>query len=144
VTDGLLYHSGSIAFGPALTAAYELESNKAVTPRIVTSSRSTGEPRGMFQRDPGTGFQTNFWRKDKRDNTHFLDFLGSFSGVPGCDLDVPGVPELSSRFEELADPIRNAWLQHRDSERISEKYRWLVDYYNEVAAQFGRAPLGAG
>jgi hypothetical protein len=141
VTDGLMYHSGSIAFGPALTAAYELESKFAVTPRIVTPSRSSGEPRFQFNRDPRTGFQVNFWRKDKRDNMHFLDFLASFSGVPECDLIIPGHPEISTRLDELANPIRTALIHQHDSERILAKYRWLAEYYNEVARQFGRAPL---
>jgi hypothetical protein len=142
-TDGQMYHSGSIAFGPALTAAYDLESRIAVTPRIVTPSRSTGEPRGMFASDPKTGFRTNFWRKDKSDNLHFLDVLGSFSGVPKCDLVVPGHPELSTRLEDFASPIRTALIEaeRQRDERIVTKYRWLLDYYNQVAAEFDRERL---
>jgi len=141
ITDGLMYHSGSIAFGPALTAAYELESRIAVTPRIVTPSRSTGEPRMMFARDQKTGFRTNFWRKDTSDNVYFLDVLGSFSGVPECDLFVEGHPELSTRLEDFAKPIQTVVTEHQKSERISSKYRWVRKYYNEIATEFGHEPL---
>jgi hypothetical protein len=139
ITVGPMFHSGSMAFGPALTAAYDLESRIAATPRIVTPSRSTGEPHMMF--NPVSGFRVNFWRKDKSDNLHFLDVLGSFSGVPKCDLFVDGHPELSTRLEDLSNPIRTALMEHQENERVLTKYRWLLEYYNEVAAEFGREPL---
>lgn len=108
ITDGPMFHSGSMAFGPALTAAYDLENRSAVTPRIVTPSRSTGEPHLMFTPDPKSGFRTNFWRKDKCDMCTFLMCSARFLAYPSAISSWAGIPRfqhalkiLRTRYEPL-------------------------------------------
>lgn len=70
---GEIYHKNGVVFGNALIEAYELESNKADTPRILVSEHLAKEYNKIY--DPEIKHQCNFLSVDENDNNYYLDYL---------------------------------------------------------------------
>jgi hypothetical protein len=115
-----------VVFGPALVRSYELETYKAVYPRIIIDSEVIGKAN---QNDDS--LWTNYIHRDD-DGEYFLDYL--FGAATDDLLGEPGKPfgiikTMQLHRENTEGKIYS--LVERD-ERIIAKLRWLVLYHNSV------------
>jgi hypothetical protein len=133
ISKGSTFHKGSIAFGPALTKAYDLE-QKAVYPRIIIDPElepSFLESQNCFD-NQGNPFQFQWFRRAP-DGFLFLDFLLEVGKeLPPHATD----EELLRRTATSRDLIVAGLEENRYDTRKWEKYRWLAEYFNEIAAEY--------
>jgi hypothetical protein len=119
-----------LIFGPGLVEAYELESSRALYPRIIL-----GEPACQvmtetlrYYGEPVLAPQNWELLRDQ-DGETFVDYLGS------------------SIVDYILDPAEDGLRQHRDAvaerlttfrgdRRVWEKYRWSAEYHNAVCDRF--------
>lgn len=118
--------SDDIIFGPALVRSYELESTKAIYPRIIIDSDVIGK---ADQSDDV--LWPNYFHKDN-DGQYFIDYLyaagtDDLLGEPGKPLGTLKVLQLHKHNTEK----KIVSLAERD-ERIIQKLRWVVSYHNNV------------
>ncbi len=141
VTFGPMYHKGSIAFGPALTHAYDLERKSAVFPRVILDPVLTaGLPIESDRVAPETPPILSMVRRDE-DGFWFFDYLqplivrniGLEVEQPWLDQFV--IPNLlySKGF------IEGGLSKFAGSEKTFHKYCWLKKYFNCVNREYPQA-----
>lgn len=135
LTKGAMYHKGPVAFGPALTAAYDLE-QKAIYPRVILDPALNQEFLKSQQISLG-GKPAGHFRLVRRssDGFCFLDFLSPMGAVAG-NIPIPRFPKQFLGLDIPRKVIKEALGKHPHASRIWQKYRWLADYFNEVAAEY--------
>lgn len=125
---GNCFHHGSIAFGPGLISAYNLESDLANYPRIIVSN----EVREIFfsiNRNPLGNFMNALIRTDF-DGLHHVNVFFPVS------LPFEMLPDKSNREPFTVDEIKSVMasivdniLSSRPTElRAAIKYDWLKSY----------------
>ncbi len=133
VTSGLLYHDGSLIYGPALIRAYKLEDKISVNPRIILDKNL--EPLWKngtaYKKKDGTllGYKKN-WRRDS-DGFYFYDFLQPRFHVPGSpvnykllNIDLQNIKEIIMTQLGSPDPS------------IQSKYGWTANYLNTILDEY--------
>jgi hypothetical protein len=144
IAFGPMFHQVSIAFGPALTAAYDLEREHAVYPRIILD-RSLEQPFLGFQKTvdldskPGPTFK---WIRRFSDGFCFLDFLQPLTAMSGKQFHpeiIRGIvaPEFATARKLIIEGLQ----AHRYVTRIWDKYRWLAEYFNGVIGEYPEAAI---
>jgi hypothetical protein len=144
IAFGPMFHQGSIAFGPALTAAYDLEREHAVYPRIILD-RSLEQTFFGLQKTvdldskPGPTFK---WIRRSSDGFYFLDFLQPLTAMSGQQFHpeiIRGivVPEFATARKLIIEGLQT----HRYVTRIWDKYRWLAEYFNGVIGEYPEAAI---
>lgn len=130
ISIGKVYHDGRIVYGPAMIDAYELESKKAIYPRIIITEESLG--RGIIRTLPPQNsleeeckFIGGLVKKDI-DGYYFLDILRQDSELS----DSGG--EYYLWLLEVRKLIIEQLEINKGNPRILDKYNWLVKYFNEV------------
>jgi len=120
IREGLL-------FGPALVAAYELEQEAAVNPRIVLSDDFAKAQRDAlaYYGEPRQSPQNMLLLVDQ-DERPFVNYLSLLLD----DLDDP----LVALAEHRDVVVGELDATHNDSRRW-EKYRWVADYHNAFCGQ---------
>lgn len=121
---GLLHLRDGLVFGPALADAYELESDKAVHPRIVLSrpaAKSQHDDLTAYA-DPRESAQQAMLMRDG-DGWSFINYLGLL-------FDEPEDPRPALAMHR--DRVVECLSRHRGTKRVWEKYRWLAEYHNHV------------
>lgn len=132
LTMGSAYFEGSVLFGPAMVAAYELESKIAIFPRVVIDPKLIIEFRTnkLLKKDTHSlkdevGYLRKLLRKD-RDGFWFIDYL--FAAGTECDE-----PE---RYVELLRNHRTAieekLAKRKRADGVVQKLNWAVRYHNSV------------
>ncbi len=142
VTAGLMYHKGSIAFGPAITAAYDLEQKHAIYPRIIF------DPKLSFPENnavPGSPLST--WFRKSSDGLWFFDYLNPLMSDTPRLHDAAMQPELLEQFirpslNHSSALIQEGLIKYSGLPRIWEKYRWMADYFNIVVGEYPTAKIG--
>lgn len=133
ITIGAAHHDEFNAFGPAMVEAYELESKKAVYPRMILTEETikTGlmySPSHQNQYD--ICLFSNLIRQDT-DGFFYLDYL-----TQSQEFDYP-VPV----YYKWMQSVRHAIVSNLNAsygsanvndQRIYEKYRWMLTYWNSV------------
>lgn len=128
---GLFHIRDGLIFGPALADAYELESQRAVHPRVVLSDEAIRCLRQTGPRRIGWVPTTHDVLLEDDDGSTFVNYLDLVSDDP----DEPGVL-LQTHRDHIADRL----ARHRDDKRVWEKYRWAAEYHNDfVRRQLGEA-----
>jgi hypothetical protein len=140
ITAGPMHHKGPIAFGPALTAAYDLERNSSIYPRIILHPSLEpaflakqnivdveGKPMGQFK-----------WIRRSPDSFYFIDYLEPMGSGTGLDLQ-PMISMVSGSLSSVRKLITHGLRSHAYDPRKWDKYRWLADYFNEVNAEYPEA-----
>lgn len=128
-----LYHNDNIIFGPAMLRAYELESEKAIYPRIIIEPGTIDEgikfkaPQNSF--DDEAGYILSLLRQDDYDGYYFLDYLKQYQ-----ELDDPYYYYVM--LESLRGMIYKAFMEIKD-EWVLKKYKWLRKYYNLTLESMG-------
>jgi len=136
VSYGSLIHREALAYGPALIAAYELEKEEAIVPRIIldralANAWSPGEP---VQNPDGAflGYR-KFWRQDD-DGWYFFDHFSNPFGLFSFDRKEPpsGFQANMTRWREL---IVQRLDENREHPRVLRKYVWLARYFNRICTE---------
>ena len=130
VTEGLMYHRGTIALGPALTRAAYLE-KVAEFPRVLIDegdrAPSVRIPTHQFQ-DGRPFFNVLSWPRDERmprrpdDDESQANYLRHVRPILLSDLTA----------------FRNGDEKAR---RIYRKHEWFRGYFNEIAGRFDIEPV---
>jgi hypothetical protein len=136
IARGLFYGDDTFIHGPALERAYALETQRAVTPRIVLDEAAIAVATA-----PGSTAQAWLLRDDA-DRCVFVDYLHTVAlraGITSADtwfLDGLRAHQRTTqdalfRFDGVAD--------------VQEKYRWLAGYHNDAMRRLAPtiATLGA-
>jgi hypothetical protein len=134
IAKGKLHHTDKIVFGPALIAAYQLESTIAAYPRVIVD-RATHEDYKNLDlealKDKFTGIAPRL-RYDE-DGPVFVDFLTPFRNL--------GTSPYRDRHRVTAESCHAAiQSQVNDSiydPRIYIKLRWLALYWNDMTMSQG-------
>lgn len=113
VTVGLIFHTETFAFGPAMNRAYHLESVVAKAPRIIVDQALDEDVRAA------TTCLPEHWPLVLRgdDGYYETDFLAGFA--------------RSEKLVEIIDQKIEGWIiQHKNDQRILRKYEWLSNRWN--------------
>jgi hypothetical protein len=128
ITYGKLLHQNNIVFGPAMIAAYELESKIAIYPRIIFDKELVVE----LIRNGDIGLKelfndeiesSNFWKEDF-DGKYYLNYL------KGSKIYLDESDYYNSFLPTLRDFITTA-LRNRSNQSVRAKYGWLRTKFNE-------------
>ena len=119
ITFGDFYIDDVFVYGEALAKAYEMETHRAIYPRIIVDSR-------FFEHTRFTGEI-----RAVKENTFFKDADGewcvNFIGSSITD------PEKTLRFlTEIRVVISKMYSENRDNLRVKQKYYWLINKFNEL------------
>jgi hypothetical protein len=133
ITIGEIERSYGVLFGPGLIAAYELERDQAVYPRIVVDHRLTQALRSVpLLRHRHRGYEdemkvlSDVIRRDD-DGVIFVDYLGFMQkALENSPRSYRSLLETHRRLVE-----RNL-AKFRDNNRVLSKYLWLRKYHNAV------------
>ena len=143
ITIGKMIHSGSVGLGPALTRAYDLESQIANYPRIVIDPDAAD----VIRQRP----YTFDYRKHRRplsevkylfrldtDGLWFIDFMLFMHRSPE-ELDALDLNPLGGDPRPSLMPARTRIIslltKYQSNMRIFPKYAWLARYYNELVLE---------
>lgn len=127
ITSGSMYYDEDLhlVFGSGLIKAYELESKKAIYPRIVIDEN-------LNPVDFLVGF-----RKDYNENICFFDYLELAFHL--FQLNLGNGDELQHKVNPCLEnhqlSIKNALIKYKDNEKVYEKYRWFAEYYNQFCEE---------
>jgi hypothetical protein len=133
VAFGDISYKNERVFGPAMVDAYELESSKAVFPRIIISptwmdvlksDRLIRSKNHTLKEE--LIYINKLIRKDE-DGLYFIDYIRAIRS----ELDDPEAGYISflKRHQRL---IKNNLKKHATQERVLEKYKWLSRYHDEL------------
>jgi hypothetical protein len=145
ITTGLMYHKGSVAFGPALTAAYDLEHKSATYPRVILDPKLTSPTTtSVTQQTVAPPFST--WFRQSSDGLWFFDYLNPLLFIPPNFNEEPihsqmlkeqVVPGLNHARRLICDAL----VKYSECTKIWEKYRWMADYFNMVNSEYATAEV---
>lgn len=121
ITYGDIFYNQDTIFGPAMIEAYDLESEKAIFPRLIVGQNF----KEAFQKDFDSLAKAGFFRKDNEG----LYFLNCFLLTKEKDE----IEEIRDSIERNIIDIRNI----RKREHVLEKYRWIVKEFNEAFSKEG-------
>lgn len=138
VTIGDLIHDDSHVVGPAMVAAYEMESWRAIMPRVIIDPAVLDivrEHRGeLHTSDDEEEYVRSFIALDE-DGEHFFDYVSwrSVVEIVGADDDSYGA------YLERISRLVERGLEHSDV-RVLRKYLWLHRHYLASIELFQNMP----
>jgi hypothetical protein len=142
VTAGSIYYDGEHLFGPALVAAYSLESKVAQHPRIVVDpgllrraekDRSLGATHHSVEQDRDYIFSL---LKEDSDGIWFVDYLRGARD----EVDDPPCGYVDFLVAHKAF-ISKAIADIRDLNSVAQKYAWLISYHNSAVSELNAAAV---
>ncbi len=120
VTVGPLFHSGAIAFGPAMNTAYHLESRLAKYPRVIIDHKLDGDVELLDLVKP---IHWPFVVKDS-DEYFSTDFLTGYA--------------MTIKLAQHLDEKIDAWLKlYQNDDKVLIKYTWLKERWLAAKADAG-------
>lgn len=124
---GLAWVGQDLAYGPALTSAYELESRHAVHPRIVIDRTLAEDLATYIGYYGGAGSPEEAQVLVELDGTMFINYLDIASDFPDVDQGL----EIVERHREA---VVSALFDTRGQAGIHDKYVWVARLHNHVVA----------
>lgn len=133
VAFGDIFLEDQRVFGPAMVDAYELESKKAIYPRIVISPKWMEVLKtDRLIRSKNNTLKQEFWHihqlvRQDDDGLYFIDYIRAIQS----ELDDPeaGYILFLKRHSSL---IKRNLNKHAGQERVLDKYKWLSRYHDEL------------
>lgn len=134
VTVGPLYHSKSHVVGPAMVAAYEMESKQAMYPRVIVDPKvfKIAAKHRQPNHDPKDeiGYVRDLIREDT-DGQWFCDYVSWNSVVAAFGLEDEAYGDYLYRLSRLIERgLSNA------NPMVAQKYLWLHRQYLESIDKF--------
>lgn len=133
ITIGLAHHDEYNAFGPAMVEAYELESKKALSPRIILTEDTikTGILNSQTHRNQyDVNLLMSLLRRDM-DGYYFLDYL-----TQSQEFDYPATDYYTwlqgIRYAIVSNLNASCGSSDEKIQRVHEKYLWMLNYWNSV------------
>ena len=135
ITIGNVFNNGQELFGPAIVAAYELESTVAIYPRVIVDPIMWAH----YKTNPLLRKRDHDYDTDKEyvektvtrgdDGVWFVDYMTTMAG------EVDDANEFSSLLVEHKKMIL-AGTCGDTLNRQNAKYSWLAKYHNQVVNKF--------
>lgn len=127
---GLMYHEGTIAFGPALTEAATLEQH-AIFPRILAEGQYIDSATMMIEAVSPIAIL-----RQSADNRRHFDYLKYpfLQFMPEVDLN-RATPFYKSLRTLISNRIMYFSSEQGYDDKILDKYKWLAGYFNEVVKE---------
>ena len=124
-------HDGMV-FGPALVEAYRLESQRALTPRVILSPEACKILRADMKEvtAPDETTQADLLRVDQ-DGIVFIDYLKVLLD------EVDPIDDLSKHRSLVEAKL----AETKNESRKWGKYRWVAEYHNDFCERLGRDEL---
>lgn len=134
-------------FGPALTRAYDLESQQARFPRVIIDPDQVSNilncPWTTDNRKRRRRISNFPVIKKDRDGHHFVNFLTGSHLImlhSSIEIDLPLPPDSSdprrSIFDQARLVIEAGRKRFAQQPRTLEKYEWLAKYFNDCASDY--------
>lgn len=130
ISFGKIYHDGELVYGPAMSEAYALESNKALYPRIVLTQETIKN---------GIKFSRSKQHTEEEEEEYIQGLLKLDSDkIYSIDI-LRQEGELENDYLEFLYIVRNFIIKQKEKNktktRVLEKYEWLEKYFNEVISE---------
>lgn len=127
ITKGKIYHTKDIVFGPALNAAYELESKYSVYPRVILDKILYDEKIKSFDDYLGVENDIKIFKStfavESLTNLVYVDTLNCAS-----DLEFDYYLCYLNKVKEFIESN----LETVTAKEVRAKYIWLANYYNKT------------
>lgn len=129
ITVGEIIHDQNISWGPAFIAAYELEENQAVYPRIIVDKNAIEIAKAIYKRkfpyDKDGDYLDKLIALDE-DGIYYLDYLSQYSEFDDIS---DYIICLKLIRENIVYNIQNSSIT-----KIKDKYDWFAKYFNRTIA----------
>lgn len=137
VCCGSMLHRESLAYGPALIAAYELERKAALWPRVIldpTLGQAWGEGAPITSQNGVPLGRHKPWRCFE-DNWFFFDYLGQHHRLFDSDPKEFASSMNGTFMPKWRELIKKRLATHANTASIFAKYAWLARYFNKTCEE---------
>lgn len=133
VTVGKIRCRDNVLFGPAMNRAYELESIKAIYPRIIIGEEVLEqwvEDKRLRNADHNIDYEISFLEGmiAEDDGVYFVDYLRGFDGEADTEDDYRKLLETHKKHTVNA-------INKSKNKKVKSKYKWLSGYHNGVVSK---------
>jgi hypothetical protein len=131
ITRGLVYHTGQVAIGPGLGAAYVLAEQVSWYPRVILSQEVSGFV--LAASPPAAAIFHGLVRPDETDGLYFVNILRVLR------LSMEFEKEPLSHIRAISEHIDNYLKQEiaRLSGEGREQFRWFKRYFDWATGKSG-------
>lgn len=131
ITVGELFHEDNTVFGPAMVEAYEIESKKAIYPRVIVEEKAIRKAMENPLNPPLLELDhIDSVLKTDEDHQMFINFLIQYQEVNNDEVYFELLEKVRSVIDEQLESITDP--------KVLLKYNWLKRYYNKTVESFPR------
>ena len=125
VARGLIYHEGSVVFGPALLAAYCLEKHVAKFPRVILSKQVVAM--GSSADFPVNKVFRSFTRQSD-DGWRYVNILRVIRMIMDTESGPP--PDIVEMCHGISGYIAESLSTYKEKPGLQQKYEWFKNYFD--------------